>query len=276
MISLFKFKDNDGRLKTRKIFLWAALIVIAICVVYFIVLYFVVPTNMEKRGQLGDMYGLIGALFSGLAFAGVIVTMLQQSETIDLQREDISKQTTAIELQKQEIAQTNKELKEQNKTFLLQRFENTFFNMLKSQMEIRDSIKFFEHIGKDAFVSFFQSYTSSVRRYGYNEVGNPGYNEHLFEQHLDHYIRHLTQTLKMIDTADFLSAQEKYYYSEILSSHMSKFELGMFLYYCLLDEGKATVKELVESLALFKCLKNSDYIPQEALAQFSDGAFTQK
>jgi hypothetical protein len=112
-------------------------------------------------------------------------------------------------------------------------------------------------------------------RYGNNDVINHGYNEQLFKQHLDHYIRHLIQTLKMIYTADFLSAQEKYYYSEILSSHMSIFELGVFLYYCLLDEGKSTLKELVESLALFKCLKNSDYIPQEALAQFSNGAYTQ-
>jgi hypothetical protein len=229
----------------------------------------------DERGTFGDMFGAVSALFSGLAFAGVIITMLQQSETLKLQRQDLNKQIEAIHLQKQEISQTNKELKAQNKTIMLQRFETTFFNMLKSQMEIRDSVKFFEHTGKDAIVSLFQNYTSAIRRIGYNEVRNHGYDEQFLKQYLDHYIRHLIQTLKMIDTAEFLSAKEKYYYSDILSSHMSIFELGVFLHYCLLDEGKTSIKELVESLALFKCFKNSDYIPQEELAHFSDGAFTQ-
>ena len=157
------FKDNNGRLKTKAIFWVAVCIVIIVCVAYFLFFYFVVHVNMEKRGQFGDMFGFIGALFSGLAFAGLIVTMLQQREDlqnqkdeIKLQRQDLEAQTKALELQKEEIAQTNKELKEQNKTIMLQRFENTFFNMLDFQMKIYGQVKCTTSVepkkGDDAFV----------------------------------------------------------------------------------------------------------------------------
>ena len=34
--------------------------------------------NWEKRGQFGDMFGAVNALFSGLAFAGLIITLILQ------------------------------------------------------------------------------------------------------------------------------------------------------------------------------------------------------
>lgn len=263
--------------------LWKWLVVVvAICAAYFFVMFLWFPGNMEKRGQFGDMFGFLGALFSGLAFAGLIVTIRQQREDlknqrdeIELQREDLKAQTEALKLQKEEIQQTNEELKlqreemkAQNKTIMLQRFETTFFNMLSSQIEIRNSVKFSEYRGKDAFIAIFQEYTRAASRLGNSEARKYGYDESFLKRYLAHYFRHLIQTLRMIDTADFLSVQEKYYYSEILSSHMSIYELGVFLYYCLSDEGKTIAKKLAESLALFRCLKDSDYIPQEELSHF--------
>lgn len=275
MSRLFRHTNWFRKHKPWIIFAIAVLFIIAVCLL-FVYIMKEQPWGMDKRGQFGDMFGALGAVFSGLAFAGLIVTLIQQHDDLKLQRED-------LRLQRQEIAQTNlelalqrKEMEEQNKTIMLQRFETTFFNMLKSQMEIQNSVKFFEHEGKDAIVSLFRNYTSVVRRHGVSEAKKHGYDENLMKQYMDQYFRHLIQTLKMIDTADFLSDYEKYYYSEILSSHMSIYELGMFLYYCLMDEGKTNGKELVESLALFKCFKNNDSIPQEVLSLFSDGAFRKK
>lgn len=263
------------------------IVVVAICAAYFFVMFLWFPGNLEKRGQFGDMFGFLGALFSGLAFAGLIVTIRQQRDDlknqrdeIELQREDLKAQTDALKLQKEEIQQTNEELKlqreemkAQNKTIMLQRFETTFFNMLKILNNVRDDVKFTNGVqvygGNEAIERMYQIAVS------YTEGGH-GYNIPLFKQYMAHYFRHLIQTLKIISTANFLSIQEKYYYTEILSSHMSIYELGMFLYYCLSDEGKTTAKELVESLALFCCFKNSAFVTQEELSFFSIGAFTQK
>jgi hypothetical protein len=41
------------------------------------------------RGAFGDMFGVVGALFSGLAFAGIIVTVRLQSRELQQQRESI-------------------------------------------------------------------------------------------------------------------------------------------------------------------------------------------
>ena len=137
-------KTGKGWINTKKWNTWVFIIVLVLYLGYFSVMCWLFPGNLEKRGQFGDMFGALGALFSGLAFAGLIITIMQQREDlknhrdeINLQREDLEAQTEALRLQKEEIAQTNEELKsqrkemeEQNMTIMLQRFENTFFNML--------------------------------------------------------------------------------------------------------------------------------------------------
>lgn len=57
----------------------------------------------EERGQFGDMFGSINALFSGLAFAGIIYTILLQRKELALQREELV--ATRQELQRSAEAQ---------------------------------------------------------------------------------------------------------------------------------------------------------------------------
>lgn len=273
-------------MKHKNILLIWLIVVVAICAAYFFIMFMWFPGNMEKRGQFGDMFGFLGALFSGLAFAGLIVTIRQQREDlknqrdeIELQREDLKTQTEALKLQKEEIQQTNEELKlqreemkAQNKTILLQRFETTLFNMLKNQMGIRNAIKYSdgqgEYEGEEAVERIYQIGSAKIRKNGYSD--------HFIKYHMSHYIRHLIQTLKIIDVAGFLSYQEKCYYTEMVSSCMSMHELRAFFYYCLSDEGKEKAKILVEKYALFKSLNNGGTFSKDELSLFSDGAFIQK
>lgn len=278
MSRLFRHTNWFRQHKPWIIFAIAVIFIIAVCLLF---VYFMKeqPWGMEKRGQFGDMFGVLGAVFSGLAFAGLIVTLIQQHDDLKLQRED-------LRLQRQEIAQTNlelalqrKEMEEQNKTIMLQRFETTFFNMLKSLNEVRNDIKYSGDFdlrtgttkvieGKDAIERIYQLGFSLIKKHGYNDP--------FIKNYMSHYFRHLIQTLKIIDVADFLSYQEKCYYTEIVSSHMSLREMCAFFYYCLSDEAKDKTKILVEKYALFKILNNGETISKEELSLFSDGAFTQK
>ncbi|MBI9084695.1 MAG: hypothetical protein JEZ11_13955 [Desulfobacterales bacterium] len=66
--------------------------IIFICAIIFVILswfacYWYLVGN-EFRGTFGDMFGTINALFSGLAFAGVIYTILLQTQELKYQRED--------------------------------------------------------------------------------------------------------------------------------------------------------------------------------------------
>jgi hypothetical protein len=83
-------------------------------------MYLFVPQGLAERGQAGDLYGSINALFSGLAFAGVIVTILLQREELILQRKELIQ--TREELARSAAAQDESQ-KALNKTIYAQSFK---------------------------------------------------------------------------------------------------------------------------------------------------------
>jgi hypothetical protein len=86
---------------------WWQVAVIFGGVILFLVLYLILVFSwlgkMETRGQFGDLFGGLNALFTGLAFAGVICTILFQSNELKLQREE-------LKLQRDELGLTRNEL----------------------------------------------------------------------------------------------------------------------------------------------------------------------
>jgi hypothetical protein len=78
------------------------------------------------RGQFGDQFGAVNALFSGFAFAGIIFTIL---------------------LQRSDLAETRASMSQE-------RFDGTFFQLLALHMSIAEKIETLGGRGKEAFVSF--------------------------------------------------------------------------------------------------------------------------
>ena len=67
-------------------------VILAIAVAVWIGYALTVPRlarSWERSNQFGGMFGGIGALFSGLALAGVVVAVLMQKEELELQREEL-------------------------------------------------------------------------------------------------------------------------------------------------------------------------------------------
>lgn len=58
-------------------------------------------------GLFGDSYGAVNSLFSGLAFAGIIYTIILQKKELSLQRDELMQ--TRIELQRSANAQEKSE-----------------------------------------------------------------------------------------------------------------------------------------------------------------------
>jgi len=58
----------------------------------------------QTRGQFGDLFGGVNALFTGLAFAGLVFTIL-------LQRKDLKIQSNELRLTREELKLTREELK---------------------------------------------------------------------------------------------------------------------------------------------------------------------
>lgn len=295
---LFKLKDENGTIIPKNIFWLAFFGVLAVCVLYVVIMFFVpvkAPVNMESRGAFGDMFGAIGALFSGLAFAGLIVTMLQQREDlknqkdemklqreeIELQRKDLEAQTEALRLQKEEIAQTNQELQkqraemeEQNKTMMLQRFENTFFNLLDMQKKIVNALKYESMQGKWEGQYVFERMYRNFWDYAFNKKIGDEYMHLSKESPIEDFLKcygfalssgqisyfdHLYRIMKFVDQASYLENEEKYNYICILRAQLSKPELLMTFYFCLYERGYK-LKKLVEQYAFFKHIRNNRFV----------------
>lgn len=91
--------------------------------------------EMEVRGQFGDMFGGLNAIFSGLAFLGVIYAILLQRSELELQREELkltrkelTRTAEAQELSQRELSKQAASLKATAKlnglSALLQRYSS--------------------------------------------------------------------------------------------------------------------------------------------------------
>jgi hypothetical protein len=77
------------------------------------------------KGEFGDKFGVINSLFSGLAFAGIIITILMQRHELELQRK--------------ELESTRKVFKKQSRIMTHQQNDNTFFNLLENHRQLVQS-----------------------------------------------------------------------------------------------------------------------------------------
>ena len=86
-------------------------------------------SDIERTGQIGDFFGgIVGSIW---ALAGVLLYF------------------SALKLQSKEIANQINEMNENKKLMSQQQFETTFFNLLKTQQELKNDIKgTFHYIGR--------------------------------------------------------------------------------------------------------------------------------
>src|SRR5680860_334237 len=64
--------------------------------------------SVDKTGVFGDSFGLLTSLFSGLAFAGLIITIIMRKDELSLQREELKLQRSALESQVEELKSMTK------------------------------------------------------------------------------------------------------------------------------------------------------------------------
>ncbi len=281
-----KDKSNNKSSDESKNDLWKSLLCAGLAVFAIWLLSWVLIDVFiadSDRGAFGDKFGAVNALFSGLAFAGLIVTLLYQKEELKLQRDELKETRNELNAQKLEF-------QEQNKTMKRQRFENTFFNMLSLQQEIVANISFDEV--KTIFD--FNTHTQDEQRTSYNgralfremylnlkvsidkkqfyqgvkgAIQANNYSAYSYisaTTRFDHYFRHLYRIFKYVDTSDLITEDERYDYACIIRSQLSDYELVMLFYNCLTTNGREKFKPLIEKYTIFNNLRT------ELLAKTND------
>lgn len=238
--------------------------------------------NPEKQGQFGDQFGAVNALFSGLAFAGLIFTIILQKKELALQREELTQTREELKGQKEQM-------EEQNKTMKIQRFENTYFQMLNQFQEITNNITYSFIDILDAYHTvkgrevFYYSFETAIQKtqiedwnplhidhkfIGMREIikdfGYDGYMDSKTPTYFDHYFRFLYRILNFVKTSPLVTDfKEEYEYTCMLRAMLSRYEL-VWLYYNGLSYGKDKLKPLIERYAMLNNLRG------ELLADLKD------
>lgn len=217
--------------------------------------------DWEQRGQFGDLFGVVNALFSGLAFAGLIITIRQQHLDLKYQRE-------AIEQTNQEMQNQTIEFDKQNKTMRIERFENTFFKMLEVQQSIVNDLYAGdshsqwvdensadgvyskkeipiqdEYRGRNLFYYVFIMCNHAIENSfldgttmvsGLSNVikrrGKERFDDYMTTTMFDHYFRHLYTILRFISENEWLGADKQYKYATFVRATLSRYELIMLYY----------------------------------------------
>lgn len=273
---------------------WLCSIIWAIGFVLFVMLLsafliFKCINGWEHRGQFGDLFGVVNALFSGLAFAGLIITIRQQHLVLEYQRQAIIQ--TQLELQNQTT-----EFDEQKETLRIERFENTFFKMLEVQQSIvndlyatdshkerveadspyyngrllKEVLAHDEYRGRNLFYYAFCRCNHDVATRPnrqpewvpglYNVIkrlGKNHFDDYFTTTMFDHYFRHLYTILKFITENDWLTEDKQYKYATFVRATLSRYELVM-LYYNGFFHPK--MKQMIEQYTMLNNLR-MDLLP---------------
>lgn len=230
---------------------------IAVFIIWVSFLVLVVSTGefFTIWGPLGDSFGAVNALFSALAFAGLIYTA-------SLQMEELKGQKEQLELQKNELSDTNKAFREQNSTLKQQRFENTFFQLISIHHDIVAKLSL-THIdkkreGRELLTlikgHLYNHVNPAIKaRYGANGIEmtkrptsaedaiqqiRVGYMDfyhehdpnHAHGTRLNHYYRNLYHIFKFIHHSKLIEDGDRQFYASIARAQLSSDELFLILY----------------------------------------------
>ena len=259
-------------------------------------LVFFIP-DKETRGTFGDQFGAVNALFSGLAFAGLIYTIILQRRDLELQRKDLKLQRDELALNRKEMEEQTAEFEKQNETLKIQRFENTFFNMLSQFQEVVNSLsltynqhgKIQEVSGREVFKAAFEmvpvhveisNQTSGRQLYfGMSNVIKEkklaGYCKADVPTNFDHYFQLLYRILKFVrDTPLVTSFDDEYEYTSMLRAMLSRYELVWLYYNGLSEYGADKLKPLIERYAMLKNLRKDLLAEGIDVGHYEDSAYT--
>lgn len=229
--------------------------------------------NWEERSAFGDAFGAIGALFSGLAFAGLIVTIVLQLQQLDLQSQQLKGAESELKRQKEELELQGEILRKQ-------RFEDTFFQLLKLQSEIVNTIDIdirqgVTRKGRDCFFIIYNDLYQSFKQINHpgevenerltiNQVFQEVY--HKYQADLMHYFNHLHSIINFVHSSE---RPDKDFYANLVIAQLSAHEQLLLFYYGLSDRGLKNFKPLIEKYGILQNIPRNDLLAKQHVALYS-------
>ena len=210
--------------------------------------------DWTKSGGFGDSFGAVNSLFSGLALAFIIYSIVQQQ--------------IALTLQKQEMKQALIEFRTQNESLKMQRFENTFFNLISLHHSLVDKISIevngtkivghesLRHLNSEFRQLFAEKqkelgkldlYSFNPHRSAVMNVFTKFYNSR--DEHLSQCFANFITLATVTKESNLLTDDVKEQYFSIIASQIHPCEIALLFYYFQVGKGN-NVKSLFNDLGL--------------------------
>ncbi|MFT5067271.1 MAG: hypothetical protein ACJAWC_000180 [Yoonia sp.] len=272
-IERFRSKKGLARRFFRRERFWLSFVGLIILLLSVVILWllwalftYTAYEGPETSGPAGDKFGGITALFSGLAFAGLIFTLFVQKKELQYQREELTHLVSETRETKQHLEAQANHLKSQSDFVGKQTFENSFFQMMASLnqfisgMTINIASK--SHQGTDALevmyrgINYSYATTHSIEKSYEYEFNNR-------KNDLAPYYRQMYNILKFIDLS---GVQNKKFYANLLRAQLASCELSLLVCNGASAHGKTKMAPLMKKYEILKhfddttLFKNSEHL----------------
>jgi len=221
--------------------------------------------DLSGAGTFGDSFGALNTLFSGLAFAGIIISIVLQSK---------------------ELRETREELKGQKLQLERQAFENTFFQMLRLHSEIvnafrhrspasryRSPASAREFSAKECFAAIKSDITPFLANARFGADIEDRYETFYLDHahwNLGHYFRNLYQIVKYVHNTEL---KNKRFYTNIIRAQLSSDELFLLFFNALSSFGREKFLPLIVEYELLEHLPQKGEIAKADAIRFGARAF---
>lgn len=206
--------------------------------------------SMSSAAILGDSFGIINALFSGLAFAGLIITILLQRE----------------------------ELRESREIFKAQKFEDAFYRLLdfyrNNLNEISISVDE-KKITGIASLSHQLKKFQDTSNFTKEEIFSDDDTEKFFEKinntltPQSRYLGTLESLLSLV-MKELPNSEENKFYIKLIASQLTVHEVKYIFYRCLSMATDSELVELMEKTKLLHVRVNEAGIPEKYIKLYND------
>ncbi len=234
-------------------------------------LYFIWPIDtktLAQSGVFGDSFGVLTALFSALAFGGMIIAIYFQKRDLGLTQKELDE--TRIEMRRQH---------RENKIFQLLRLHGGIVDGLDVKVK-KDNETVDVATGRDCFIRFYRKlssrYSGKTRSWSGMEPAEKlrlSYQAFWknWQKDLGHYFRTLYTIFIFLKESDF-GEEDRKIYANIVRAQLSDYELIMIFYNCLSCHGE-NFRPLAEEFALFDNMPIELVFEESHLDPFSNSAF---
>lgn len=268
--------DAIERKPTR---LWPVLVALIVAIALWLAnLWYGLGLGPSDRGLFGDMFGAVNALFSGMAFVGVIYAISMQRHEIAIAKAEIRFTKTILDKQQEQLTLQNQET-------IKKTFENTYFQLLRLLTDITNQIDLQKTNrsgnvvitkGKDTFPIFLERFKKEYSPPEKTLYGGQDFEasyEKFYDQHnteLGHYFRFLYNMVASIENS---AIDNKSFYAKILRAQLSDAEVAILFYNGLGKHGVQKFKPLIEKYSLLKNVNDKDIVDQNLKAKYEASAF---